>query len=96
MCTYDLNWSVPPLKLIPEVVRELENDTCNYTLVIQECKFAPYWSMLMDMEKNFKFYIRNFYKIQNDHAICRGRGNNGFFWDKKGISFNMIFLQIKF
>lgn len=93
--TYDVNWIVPPPKLIPEVVRKIENDKCSCTLVIPEWKSAPYWPMLVDMEGNFKFYIKNFSRIQNVHAICRGKGNNGIF-GKKGLLFNMLFLKIRF
>ncbi|XP_062570673.1 uncharacterized protein LOC134232701 [Saccostrea cucullata] len=95
MWTDHLNWVVPPPKLIPLVVRKLENDKCKCTLVIPEWKSAPFWPMLIDKEGNFKHYVKNFSKIQNIHAICRGRGNNGIF-GKKDLLFNMIFLKIKF
>ena len=92
---FDMNWIVPPPKLIPEVIRKLEKEKCNGTLVIPEWKSAPFWPMLVDVEWNFKYYIRDFSKIQNFYAICRGRGKNGIF-GKMGLSFNMIFLRIYF
>ena len=93
--THDLNWIVPPPKVIPEVVRKIENDKCSCTLVIPEWKSAAYWPMLIGWEGNFKSYVKNVYRIQNEHAICKGRGNNGIF-GKRGLLFSMIFLKIEF
>ena len=53
---HDLNWIVPPPKLIPEVVRKIKNDKC--TLVIPEWKSAAHWLMLIGWEENFKSYVK--------------------------------------
>lgn len=93
--TDHLNWVVPPPMLIPKVVRKIEKEKCNCTLVIPEWKSAPFWAMLIDIKGNFNTYVKTHSKMHNVHAICRGMGNNGIF-GKRNLAFNMIFLKIEF
>lgn len=39
-----INWATPPPRLIPEVIRKIENEKCRYTLVCPEWRSAPYWA----------------------------------------------------
>lgn len=72
--TNHLNLVVPPPMLIPKVVRKIEKEKCNCTLVIPEWKSAPFWAMLIDMKGNFNTYVKTHSKMHNVHAICRGMG----------------------
>lgn len=81
--------------LIPKVVRKIENNKCNCTLVVPEWKPAPFWAMLIDMKGNFNTYVKTHSKMHSVQAICRGMGTNGIF-GKRNLAFNMIFLKIEF
>lgn len=88
-------WVVPPPMLIPKVVRKIENDQCNCTLVVPEWKSAPFWPMLIDMKGIFNTYVKTHSKMHHVYAICRVMGIKGIF-GKKNLAFNMIFLKLEF
>ena len=92
--TGEVNWVVPPPTLIPEVIRKIEIEKCICTLVCPEWVSAPFWSMLFEGGV-LKSYIKNYAKIEHQHAIFPGRGNNGMF-GKNELVFNIIFFRIVF
>lgn len=76
--------------LIPKVVRKIENNKCNCTLVVPEWKPAPFWAMLIDMKGNFNTYVKTHSKMHSVQAICRGMGTNGIF-GKRNLALDLDF-----
>ena len=92
--THNLNCIVPPPKVIPEVLRKIENDKCSCTLVIPESKSAAYWPMLIDWEGNFKSHVKMYieYKTNMQSAGAEEIMES---LEKKCLLFSMIFLKME-
>lgn len=67
-------------------------EKCVGTLDLPKWTSVPFWPLLVDIQGNFKDFIKNAFVLPFTGAVCRGKGNNGVF-TKEQLSFRMIALQ---
>ena len=91
----EINWLVPPPRLILNCIKKLEYESANGTLIIPVWKSAPYWPELYDTNGQFKFFIREVIVLPSRNVIVKGRGNNGIF-SKEQLSFLIAAFKIRF
>ncbi|VDI18633.1 Hypothetical predicted protein [Mytilus galloprovincialis] len=77
----ETNWSVPPPALISMVVRKVEDDKANSTVVIPEWKSAPFWPLLFAFQ-NLTKSIKGTKFLPKEHSIVKGSGKNGVFGER--------------
>ena len=89
----DLNWLVPPPRLIAECFGKMQLEKANGTLVIPLWKSSPYWPCLLDLKGMFKPCISEVTNLGRIGITVSGNGNNGFF-SKDPLPFDMLALRI--
>ncbi|KAJ8317957.1 hypothetical protein KUTeg_003048, partial [Tegillarca granosa] len=87
----ELNWLVPPPRLISRVVDKSVTEKSKGTLVIPLWRSAPYWPKVHDGSM-FMSFIKD-HRILSSKIVCKGRGNNGIFGDKKSLSLTSSILE---
>lgn len=89
----ELNWLVPPPRLVNRCVTKALKDKCECTLFFPEWKSAPYWPVLFpDGVKTASFVVDKFV-FQPGVLTRRGRGKNGIF-DGRPVPFRMVALKM--
>ena len=91
----EMNWLVPPPRLILKCIKKLESEKANGTLVIPVWISAPYWPELLDKNGSYKAFIKEVIPLPSRNVIVNGRGNNGIF-GREQLSFKMAVLKIRF
>lgn len=89
----DLNWLVPPPRLIANCFGKMLTEKANGTLVIPLWKSSPFWPCLLNTEGVFKPCISEVKHLGRRRVIVSGKGNNGFF-SKDPLPFDMLALKI--
>lgn len=89
----DLNWLVPPPRLISLCLEKIFNDRANCTMVIPEWKSGPFWPCLLKDENNFKTSVEAIINLPRSKVIIVGKGNNGIF-ARDPLPFNMLAVKI--
>ncbi|XP_060574478.1 uncharacterized protein LOC132732127 [Ruditapes philippinarum] len=87
----DINWLVPPPRLVPDCIKKMQSEQAKCTLIIPKWESAPFWPMLIEADGKFKKFIK---EIENLGRFCvtSGDGNNGCF-GKDYLSFDMLALR---
>ena len=88
----DLNWLVPPPRLIANCFGIMLTEKTDGTLVILLWKSSPFWPCLLNTGV-FKPCISEVNHLGRRGVIVSGKGNNGFF-SKDPLPFNMLALKI--
>lgn len=91
----EINWLVPPPRLILNCIKKLELEKANGTLIIPVWKSAPYWPELYDKNGSFKVFITEVIPLPSRNVTVKGRGNNGIF-GREQLSFTMAAFKIRF
>lgn len=89
----ECNWLVPPPRLIPSVLRKLELESAEGTLIIPEWPSAPFYPLLFENGRR-KPFIVGLQKLPRTNIIKAGRGNNGIFV-KQPLPFDLLALKLK-
>ena len=89
------NWLVPPPRLIPQVISNLEHEKCKGTLIVPEWILAPFWPMVVNKDGHFRKFIITHKCFQGDNLVKRGRGQNGIFGSQQQ-NFRLVALRIQF
>lgn len=76
------------------VVRKVENDRANSTLVIPEWKSAPFWPLLF-ASNNFTNFIKGTKFLPKEHSVVKGSGKNGVFGERI-LRFHMLAIKLEF
>ncbi|MCG7878431.1 MAG: hypothetical protein N0C90_19185 [Candidatus Thiodiazotropha endolucinida] len=91
----EINWVVPPPKLILKCIRKIEGEKANGTIIVPLWKSAPYWTELHDSSGSFKKFVVDSFLLPTQNVIQKGYGNNGIF-EREYLSFRMLALKIRF
>ena len=86
----EVNWMVPPPKLITKTIYKIKKDNAKGTLVVPEWKGAPFWPEIEKLSKKDHVKISSY---KGENFTHKGRSQNGIF-GKKCQKFN--FLAIDF
>ena len=89
----DLNWLVPPPRLIAKCFDKMQSEEANGTMVIPQWKSSPFWPCLLNAEGEFKRCISEVKNLGKIGVTVSGNGNNGFF-SKDQLPFDMLALKI--
>lgn len=84
----ELNWLVPPPKLIISVIKKMLHDKARGLLVVPVWKSAPFWPLLYS-NKAFASFVSGVHFFSKEHNILPGKGFNGVFTENK-YSFHMM------
>ena len=90
----DINWLVPPPRLIAKCLKKMFLEKAQGTLIIPSWKSGPFWPCLLDKDGSFKSCIMHVKNLGRTNVIARGKGNNGIF-AKDPLSFDMLALNIR-
>ncbi len=93
--TTELNWLVPPPRLIVQYIRNMEDDKAQGTLVVPFWTSAVFWPCIISDENRFKRFIVDCKTLPKQGTVGIGRGNNGVF-SKNPLPFNMLALKLNF
>ena len=88
----DVNWVVPPPKMVGAVLKKIENDKATSILIVPAWTSAPYWPMLR-LHENISIADQEFFLKKGN--ILPGFGNNGVFSDDS-VNFLMLACFFKF
>ena len=89
----EVNWAVPPLRLIPQILKKIEKENAICTLIVPEWPSAPIYLALQS--DSVKSHIVDTFVLPRINVIKNGLGNNGLFVNKP-LSFNMLALKFVF
>ena len=89
----EVNWAVPPPRLIPQILKKIEKENAICTLIVPEWPSAPFYPALQS--DSVKSHIVDTFVLPRINVIKKGLGNNGFFV-KEPLSFNMLALKFVF
>ena len=85
----EVNWLVPPPRLIIDCLEKIKSEKCIGTIIIPEWRTASYWPDILNLIEIGR--LKEIFKLPRD-CITPGRGNNGIF--KSILAFDMIALEI--
>ena len=88
----EVNWAVPPPRLIPSVLEKFQNDNAVGTVVIPEWPSATFYPILIS--EGLRKRIKDTFVLPRYNSISKGLGNNGIFV-KEPLSFRMIAIKIR-
>ena len=91
----ELNWLVPPPRLILNCIQKIKAEEASATFVIPVWESATYWPDLIRKDGSFKSFIVDNILLPSRNIIVKGNGNNGIF-GREQLSFKMIALKIRF
>lgn len=91
----ELNWLVPPPRLILNCIQKIKAEEASATLVIPVWESATYWPDLIRKDGSFRSFIVDNILLPSRNIIVKGNGNNGIF-GREQLSFKMIALKIRF
>ena len=89
----DINWLVPPPRLIVNCIRKMETDHAQGTLVVPKWKSAVFWPCLVNASNMFRKFIVAQKLLPKHGVIHVGKGNNGVF-GRDPLPFYMLALKI--
>ena len=89
----DINWWVPPPKLINKTIHKIVAERANGTLVLPLWRSAPFWPKVWEGSELRQFVKE--VKILPANVVKKGKGKNGIF-GKKGSRFQLAVLKIRF
>ena len=87
----EINWVVPPPRLILQVLKKVVMENASCTLIVPEWPSAPYYPALQS--ELVRRRIVDTFVLPRIDAIKEGLGNNGMF-AKEPLSFNMLAFKI--
>lgn len=90
----EINWLVPPPRLITASIKKLLMEKSRGTLIVPEWPSAPFWPELVGPDGNFMSFILETIRLPTKNIISKGFGNNGIFV-KEPLSFFMLALKIE-
>ena len=90
----ELNWWVPPPKLIAKCVNKIVSEKASGTLVIPVWESAPFWPLISE-NSVFRDFVKDHRLLPQVNVIKAGKGNNGIFAEEP-LKFKMIALKISF
>ena len=90
----ELNWWVPPPKLITKCLNKIISEKAPGTLVIPMWKSAPFWPLVCQ-NYVFRDFVKDHRVLLQVNVIAAGKGNNGIFAEEP-LKFKMIALKISF
>lgn len=88
----ELNWWVPPPRLICKTINKIKKDKASGTLVIPLWQSAPFWPKV-HCETGYLDFVKDF-RVLDSEVSKKGRGNNGIFGNRK-LKFKFMALCIK-
>ena len=91
----EINWIVPPPRLIINCIRKMETDHAIGTLVVPKWKSAAFWPCLVDANNLFRKFVVDKKLLPKQGLIHVGKGNNGVFGIDP-LPFNMMAIRINF
>ena len=91
----EVNWLVPPPRLVTACIKKLEAEKANGTLIIPVWNSAAYWLELFNQDGFFKAFVNESIILPPRNLIVEGRGKNGIF-GRERLSFKMIALKARF
>ena len=91
----EINWIVPPPRLIIHCIRKLEADKACCTSVVPKWQFAPFWPFITDLNGHYKSFIKEVDTLPLSSVICKGKGNNWLFADDV-LLFSMVAMRCVF
>ena len=91
----DINWLVPPPRLISKCIGKIIRERANSTLIVPKWKSAPFWPQLVNENGEFKLLVKDFVNLGRKNIISAGLGNNGCF-AKTPLTFDMLALNLGF
>ena len=90
----ELNWWVPPPKLITKCLNKIISEKAPGTLVIPMWKSAPFWPLVCQ-NYVFRDFVKDHRLLPQVNVIAAGKGNNGIFAEEP-LKFKMVALKISF
>ena len=90
----ELNWWVPPPKLIPKCLNKIISEKASGTLIIPMWESAPYWPLVCH-NYVFRDFVKDHRVLPQANVIVAGKGNNGVFAEEP-LKFKMVALKIAF
>ena len=92
----EVNWWVPPPKLICQCINKIVTEKACGTLVVPVWQSAPYWPLIcLKYENVFRSFVRVHKMLPQKNIILTGNGNNGVFAENP-LKFKMVALKIEF
>ena len=90
----EMNWLVPPPKLIIMVIKKMKFDGAKGAILVPEWKSAPYWPLLFP-ETGSAVFISETEVFPVAQCVLPGRDNNGIF-SRQDCTFNIVAMLIDF
>ena len=90
----ELNWWVPPPKMITGCINKIIADKARGTLILPMWKSAPFWPLVCK-ENVFSDFVRDIRVLPEQNVIVSGQGNNGVFASEP-LKFKLLALKIEF
>ena len=88
----EINWVVPPPRLIPHVLEKIQSDDAQCTLVIPDWPSAPFYTVLKS--ESVRMRVIETITLPRYNLIKAGFGNNGIF-RREPLTFSMLALKIR-
>ena len=85
----EVNWLVPPPRLINRCIQKAKNDQCRCTLLVPKWRSAPFWPVLYPNGKDPAGFVTDVYEFKPGRLTRRGRGKNGIF-DGRPLQFGFL------
>ena len=89
----DINWLVPPPRLVVQCIRKLEADRAKGSLIVPKWPSAAFWPCIVNADGSYKSFITDYKILPRKGTVCPGKGNNGVF-GKDPLPFNMLALRV--
>ena len=90
----EINWLVPPPRLIMRCIRKVLKEKCTCTIIIPQWRSAPFWPLLFPDGVTKASYVTDVFFFQPGVLTRRGRGRNGIF-DGRPLSFGLVAVRIQ-
>jgi len=89
----EVNWLVPPPRLVNQCVSKAKIDKCRCTLLMPVWKSAPFWPVIYPNGRDLAPFVRDVHYFGPGRLTRRGRGKNGIF-DGRPLPFGLLAVRI--